>query len=224
MRGPSLLLRTLVPVLCLSLGGLARAAETTPARDDTLAYFENLPDTNPYRRTLLLYQRLPAADRDALKTWSDAHAGDDSPAATLTPGQAYLASEFSSMIAAAASTPSTTRSDWPLLPDPDDPTNPAAIILPGVGTLRTLARITVKNAASLPADQACVAYAAVAQLARQQRSGATLIEQLTGVAIEGIAQSGPARRLAEFSADDLRRWQPPAPVKRRGGRPKKQTA
>lgn len=57
----------------------------------------------------------------------------------------------------------------------------------------------------MPVSEAVDVYAAVAQMGRQQRAGGTLIEQLVGVVAENFAFQAVARRLNEFSADDLRR-------------------
>jgi hypothetical protein len=198
----------LVALFLMSLICPASANETTRGsspRDQDLAYLENLPESNPYRSVLLRYQTLPKEERDTLRTWADGHAEENAPPPSLTAEQADLAREFTSAIVAARAEPPTSRADWPLLPNPEDPGNPAAIAMPGIGNLRALAKIAVKNASSLPPGEAIDIYAAIAQLGRQQRSGGTLIEQLVGVAIEGIAQAEAATRLNEFSPEELLR-------------------
>ncbi len=202
---PRLFALALSAIVVLGMVADVHAADSASSpRDDALAYFQNLPASNPYRAALLRYQTLPAADREALKTWADGR-GENEPPPALSAEQARVAAELSAAIIAASGAPATARSDWPLMANPDDPENPAAVTLPGVGTLRTLARLTIAGAASLPADEACAVYAAAAQLGRQQRSGATLIEQLTGIAIENIAQAEAAKRLGELDAAGLNR-------------------
>jgi hypothetical protein len=184
-----------------------------PQTAELLTAFTALPESNPYRTVLLRYAELSPADRKAVSAWadhSDLHlTGESLP--SLSSDQQALVIELATSLRAAASAPPASAEDWPLVPNPSDPDNPAAIILAGVGPIRQLARIATRHADELPPAEAIDTYAAIAQLGRQQRAGSTLIEQLNGVAIEGTAQSGPARRLAEFSADDLRRlsdtWQ-----------------
>lgn len=177
-----------------------------PKAAEMQATFSALPETNPYRTVLLRYAGLSATDRKALEDWTNRNAeplpeGETPPA--LSPDQQTLVVELAASLRGAASAPPASPADWPLVPDPEDPDNPAAIRIAAVGPIRQLARIAIRHADVLPPGQAIDTYAAVAQLGRQQRAGSTLIEQLNGVAIEGIAQSGPARRLSEFSADEL---------------------
>lgn len=184
----------------------ADGTASSPApRDKDLAYLENLPESNPYRSVMLRYQSLPKEERAALRDWANGRAEEGAPPPTLNDSQTDLARELTAAIVAARNQPSTSHDDWPLLPNPEDPDNPAAISFPNVGNLRELAKIAVKNASSLPPGEAIDIYAAVAQLARQQRSGETLIEQLVGLAIEGVAQAEAATRLNEFSAEELLR-------------------
>lgn len=214
-------LRRLAPPLLAALLACAAPAQALRATSlaDAQAALAAFPESNPYRAVLLRYTNLTDEDRKAINDWTDASDARpaDQPAPTLTAAQSALVAEFSAALRDAAKAPRLTAEDWPLLPNPKDPDNPAAILIPTVGPMRQLARIAVRQADDLPAGEALDIYAAVARLGRQQRAGATLIEQLTGVAIEGIAQAGPARRLAEFSAEDLRRlseaWLslPPAP-------------
>lgn len=179
-------------------------APARPApRDDILAYLEGLPETNPYRATLLRLHALPAEDREALTSWTDASQDAAVPAPALTSARQALTREFSSALVALARQPPTRAEDWPILRSPDDPENPAAMMLPGVSLVRQLTRMAVKTGDTLPPDEAFAIYAAAAQLGRQQRAGGTLIEQLTGVAVEGIAFSAVGRRLSEFSPAEL---------------------
>ncbi len=174
------------------------AAPLTP-----LEAAEAIPETNPYREILLRLEKLPADERKALGAWLSPAPGQTAP--TPTDEQRQFAVDIAAALRAAATAPRTTASDWPILPNPDDPDNPAAVTLPNVASLRELARLAAKSAETLPAADAGETYAAIAQLGRQQRSGATLIEQLVGVAIEGVAHTEVSKRLADFTAEDLRR-------------------
>lgn len=176
-----------------------------PAPSETVAYFENQPASNPYRALLLRYATLPKAERAALDAWSNGPLGENDPPPSLTDAQHALARELSTALVAAGSAANTTREDWPLPANPNDPDNPMNIIPVGIGTTRALAQIAVKDAATLPPGEAAAVYVAAAQFGRQQRSGSTLIEQLTGIALESIAQAEAAKRLNEFSAEELAR-------------------
>jgi hypothetical protein len=202
-------LRRLATPLLVALLALG-AAFAPPLRasnpSEAQIAFAALPDSNPYRALLLRYAELPEEQRKLLNAWVSPSGAEDSAAPAELPRELRaFAAEMSAGLRAAASAPPLTAAEWPILPNPSDPENPAAIIIPGVGLLRELGRIATRHADDLPPAEAVDAYAAVAQLGRQQRVGSTLIGQLTGVAIEGIAQAGLARRLGEFSADDLRR-------------------
>ena len=191
----------------------ARAADA-----EKIAAFTALPNSNPYRDLLLRVENLPDADRQALNSWVRPDEG--APAPVLSSDQLALTREIAAAVRAAASAPLATSDDWPLVPNPNAPdsftANLTAISLVGVGSVRELARLATRTAAELPPAEAIETYAAVAQLGRQQRAGVTLIEQLTGVAIEGIAQAAAAERLGTFSAAELRqlsdRWNALHPV------------
>lgn len=176
-----------------------------PARDEALDYLQNLPANNPYRAPLLRLKQLPTKEREALEAWVN-HTPDpdalDAPVPSLDPAQRALARELADDLVTAASAPAATFADWPLHLTSDDP---LATSLPAVGLIRQLARIAVKTADTLPPEEALAAYASVAQLGRQQRAGTTLIEQLTGVAVEGIALSAASRRLLDYSPAQLHR-------------------
>ncbi len=182
---------------------LAASAAVAAPRDNTLAYLEGLPETNPYRAVLLRLHTLPAADRDALKAWSNGNQGKNEPAPSLTTEQQALAREFAADLVSLSAHPPTHAEDWPVLRDPADPDNPVSMLIPGVGLARDLARIAVKTGDTLPPEEAIAIYAATAQQGRQQRGGASLIEQVVGVAIENIAFAAAGRRLSEYSAADL---------------------
>lgn len=198
--------RVLLFALAAALAAPTPAAFAAPSAE-TIAQLKQLPASNPYRAALLRLVNIPEADRVALQAWADYYPDPDepAPAPVLTADQRTLAAEFRDTLIASSSAPALDADAWPLIPNPKDPDNPAAVTIDGVAYLRQLARISLKSADSLPADEAVATYAAVAQLGRQQRAGLTLIEQLTGVAIEGVAFSNAARRLDEFSPDGLRR-------------------
>lgn len=199
-------------VLIVALGlcpphGLGLRADTPTVPDpntEALAYLRNLPETNPYRSVLLRFQKLPAAEREALQAWVQGPSEENDPEPTLFPEQRELVGALAAAVVEAASHPAATRDDWPTLPNPDAPDDPSAITLPGVGLARDLAWLTVKAADELPPGEAVASYVAAAQFGRQQRAGRTLIEQLTGVAIEGSAFSAIARRLDGFSPAELK--------------------
>ncbi|TAG32492.1 MAG: hypothetical protein EAZ36_02190 [Verrucomicrobia bacterium] len=196
----------LVIAFALGLSSLPLFAEFTMS--DPVPYLENLPASNPYRAPLLRFATLPPTDRSALRAWIEADpaapADPLAPRSSLSDSQRELATSLTSELVALASSPALTAAHWPLLPAPNDPENPAAIELPSVGLARELTRIVIKNADALPPSQAIDAYAAAAQLGRQQRGGATLIEELTGVAIENIAFTAAGRRLNDCSPADLK--------------------
>ena len=193
------------PAAAASSQGGPPASVAAAPRDDTLAYLEGLPETNPYRATLLRFHTLPAADREALKQWAEGKSDDGTPAPSLTPSQQTLAHEFAADLISLSTRPPTEAGDWPLLRNPDDPDNPAGMMIPGAGLVRQLAKLATRTGDTLPPEEATAVYAAVAQLGRQQRGGSAIIEQLVGVAVEGVAFSAAGRRLSEFSPEELRR-------------------
>ena len=204
-----LLLLLALALPCISAGaatdqGASASAAVAAPRDDALAYLQGLPDTNPYRDVLLRFHTLPAADREALTRWADGNSGGDTPAPSLTPGQQALAHEFAADLISLSARPPTEAADWPPLRDPKAPDNPVCVLIPGVGLVRQLAKLAAKTGDILPPGEAIAIYSAAAQLGRQQRGGASLIEQLTGVAIENTAFAAAGRRLAEFSPEELR--------------------
>lgn len=205
--------RLLAALLALAVYAPAPASA---GDSEKIAAFTALPVSNPYRDILLRVETLPDADRQALKNWFNPSEDAATAPPVLLPEQLALAREIAAAVRAAAASPLISASDWPLVPNPNDPDNPAAISLVGVGSVRELARLGARTAADLPNSEAIDTYAAIAQLGRQQRAGATLIEQLTGVAIEGIAQAGVAERMGAFSAPELRqlaeRWSTLHPV------------
>ncbi len=183
------------------------SAHSGPVRDEALDYLLNLPETNPYRAPLLRLKQLPSEERDALEAWLNHTPGSESadelddPVPALNDAQLALTRELSAALVAASSAPAASSADWPLIPNED----PISTSLPAIGLTRQLAQLAIKTSDALPPGEAIAVYAAAAQLGRQQRSGTTLIEQLTGVAVEGIALSAASRRLLEYSPDQLRR-------------------
>lgn len=178
-----------------------------PKKDSTL-YFEQLPATNPYREVLLRLDALPATDREILKNWVRGYTEDEPPPPAPSGEQLALARELTAGLVTAAARselePVSPGTDlWPIYYPNGDDENPFSAIFPGLGPLRELAQLSTKVAADSPASEAIEIYTAAARLGRERRSGTTLIEQLTGIAIEGIAQSGVASRLRDFSAEEL---------------------
>ncbi len=202
-------------VLRLLLLGLALA--THPLAADPLSDIETMPPSNPYRATLLRYTSLSPEDRQALDNWASPL--DKAAPPTLTASQQTLARDLTAAVVATATSPATTAADWnPVLPD-SDPEKLTKTLIPAVGSTRTLARIAAKTAATLPPNEAIATYAAVAQLGRQQRTSSTILQQLTGVVIEGLALSGASKDLMRFSPAELKQlsaaWhdlQPPPSV------------
>lgn len=184
--------------LCLLVAALAARVLAANPLDD----IKHIPESNPYRPVLDQYARLSQEDRDALGRWISPP-DDTSPPPALTPGQKALARDLTAALVATASAPPTTAADWVPATNPADPDNPFAALIPTVRPFRDLARIAVKDAETRPPSDAIATYAAIAQLGRQQRGGPSLIQQLTGVAIEGIAQAEAAERLGDFSAAQL---------------------
>jgi hypothetical protein len=205
---PRLLKRLLVLASLLALVPELRPADAVPALNEAAVYLHAVPDTNPYRDVLLRLNELPLADRELVETWAKQSATTGTatqPGPQLSAAQLTLVHELAAATIAAAAKPALSASDWPLLPNPDEPDNLAAIALPALSLSRELALLTVKAAESLPPGEAVAAYAAAAQLGRQQRAGVTLLEQLTGASIEAAAITGASKRLGEFSAEDLQR-------------------
>jgi hypothetical protein len=190
--------------LAALLASLATVALSALAADSHLDAIRCLPESNPYRSALERYTALPDDARERLEAWVSP-LDDGAKPVVLTQAEQTLAHELSTALVTAAKAPPLTEQDWPITPDPDAPDNFFAARLPPVGPMRQLSRLSVKVADALPAAQALEIYAAVAQFGRNQRAGSTLIQQLTGVAIEGIALKGPTRRLDEFTPDQLRR-------------------
>ncbi|MEY4489803.1 MAG: hypothetical protein RIQ79_2311 [Verrucomicrobiota bacterium] len=209
MPRPLKLLLVLASLLALTPD--LRPASVSSA-DEAAAYLNVVPATNPYRDVLLRLNALSPEDRDLVKNWAKQSAASSTATAStaaqsapqLSAAQLTLVRELAAATVAAASKPALSAADWPLIPNPAEPDNPAAIALPAVGLSRELALLTVKAAESLPPGEAVAAYAAAAQLGRQQRAGVTLVEQLTGTVIEAAAITAASKRLGEFSPEDLR--------------------
>ena len=197
----------------LSGGGDA----ATAAASDPLASIRHLPESNPYRAVLAAWLSLPAADRGAITGWANRDPADISAPATLSAEQKTHARQIAAALRDAASAPPTTTADWPLAYDPKDPDNPIAAFIPTTGSSRELARVATKVADESAPDEAIALYAATAKFGRESRQSDTLIGQLVGVATEGAALAGVARRIGEFSPAQLEAlssaWQNlPAPI------------
>ncbi len=185
-------------LLAIALPLIGQAA--TP---DPLDYVRQLPDTNPYVPTLTHYVSLPPDEKYALTIWVSP--APDTKPVQLSDDQLTIARSLTASLVAASRPPPPAGNIWPIRPNPDDPDNPAANIIPEVGHLRELARIAIKVADDAPASDSIEIYTATAQLARSQRLAHTLIHHLTGVAIEGMAVQAAARRLLDYSPAELAR-------------------
>lgn len=193
---PALLVILAMPPL------LPSRADTPSPRPTARDAIAGLPASNPYREALLRLDALPPADRELLGAWiSPPH---DTPAPELPAPLRAQVVELTEAVRGIAAHPPARAGDWPFTPNPAEPDNPAAALtFLRFGATRELAKIAVRHADELPPSEAIGLYTATAQLARQQRAAPTLIEQLTGVAVEGIAHAAVSRRLGEFSADEL---------------------
>jgi hypothetical protein len=191
------MLRKLTQLCLLALAFSVRLLAADPLDD-----IKHIPVSNPYRPVLEQYARLSQVDRDALESWVSPPI-DTTPPPALTAGQKALARNLSAALVAIASSPPTTSADRSPAAHPEDPDNPFAKLIPAIGPIRKLARITAKDAESLPPSEAITTYAAIAQLGRQQRAGPSLLQQLMGVAIEGIAQAEASERLGTLSVAQL---------------------
>lgn len=192
------LIAALIPVALLG---------ATPPQFPPETFIRHLPETNPYRPVLTSLLSASAEDQDALRAWfnsnENAGAAPATPSVPLTAAQQALARELTESLTRAASAPPTAASDWPLQFPPEDPDHLYAGNLPEIGSLRLLAKIATRTADALPAPQSIRIYGAVGQLARQQRNGLFIIQQLTGSAIEETAMAAVSRRLGELDADGL---------------------
>lgn len=187
-----------VAQLCL----LAFALSVRLLAADLLEDLKGIPESNPYRPVLVQYASLSPEDRAALENWVSP-TDDTTPLPVLTTEQKALARDLTAALVATTSAPPTTAADWAPATNPADPDNPFAALIPTVRPFRNLSRIAAKNAEIQSPSEAIETYAAIAQLGRQQRAGPSLIQQLTGVAIEGIAQAEAAERIGNLSAAQL---------------------
>ena len=175
-----------------------------PAADspaDPLAAIRHLPADNPYRKPLEKWLNLPEEERKALSSWAEVKKEGEAPAPPLTSGQSELIAGLTASLRSAAR--QQDAAVWPLVPNPAEPDNPMAIMVPHVGVMMSLGRLVTRGTESTQPRDAIETYAAVAQMGRQMRMGNALIDHLAGVAVEGIATAGAAKRLGEFSAADL---------------------
>ncbi len=171
-----------------------------PDPDERVAH---LPEANPYRAVALRWLSLPESDRNALSNWMSPDPSDENAPAPPDTAQKELARSLAHDLAAAAKIGAIQSELWPPKTDPKNPDNPFYILIPDVSVMLDLARITNKVADTSPPADAIQLYAATARFGRDIRSGATLIQGLTGVAVEGIATSGASRRLNAFSPQEL---------------------
>jgi len=185
MKPPAPLRRLFFPFLLLFTVSLAAADRP-------------LPTSNPYRGVIERIEALSPDERATFDAWISPEEGQTAP--VLTETQRAFVRELSTAVIEAAAAPDTSAADW----DTSDPADdPMTATIPSVGPMRQLSRLVIKDADELPASEALAHYGAVAQFGRRQREGGSLIQQLTGCAIEGIAQAGVARRLTDFSGDEL---------------------
>ena len=185
MKPPAPLRRLFFPILLL-LTGPVHAADRP------------LPASNPYREAIERIEALAPDERATLDAWISPEEGQTAP--VLSEPQRNFVRELATALIEASDAPDTTAADW----DSSDPSDdPMTATIPSVGAMRQLSRLVIKDADELPASEALAHYGAVAQFGRRQREGGSLIQQLTGCAIEGIAQAGVARRLTDFSGDEL---------------------
>ena len=168
---------------------------------DPLVAIRHLPANNPYRAPLEKFLNLPEEQRTLLAMWAQKPKSGEALPPSLTAEQRAWVADLGAAVLAAAHQPQAA--EWPAVPDPADPENPMGMTIPHVGAVNQLARIVNHSAADLAPGEAIGYYAAVAQLGRQVRTGGTLIDQLTGVAVEGLAIAETSRRLGEFSGADL---------------------
>jgi hypothetical protein len=183
---------------------VAAPASSPVPRPTSLDAVASLPASNPYREAMLRLGSLSREDRDQLANWISPP--PDAPAPQLPAPLRALAAELAASVRTVAAHPRLDPAHWPFTPNPAAPEDPTeALTFLRLGTARDLARLAVRHADELPPSEAIDYYAAAAQFARQQRAAPTAVEQLTGVAIEGVAHAAASRRLGEFSASDLQR-------------------
>lgn len=188
----------LLIVVCVFAAFIPLAAQ--PAQTERIAH---LPEANPYRAVAMRWLSLPEDDRKAISDWMSPDDSEENARAALNTSQQEVAHAIAADLAAAAKIGAGQPELWPPKQDPKNPDNPFYILLPDVGALRDLAKITTKVADDSPPSEAIELYAATARFGRDISSGATLIQGLTGVAVEGLASAGAARRLHAFSPQEL---------------------
>ncbi len=192
-----------MPRLCLIAALVFAALVPLSAQTDPTERIAHLPEANPYRAVAMRWLSLPEDDRKALSHWMSPDDSEEKPPAPPDASQQEIARALANDLAAASKIGASQSELWPTKTDPKNPDNPVYILIPDVGVMRDLAQITTKVADASPAADAIPLYAATARFGRDIRSGATLIQGLTGVAVEGIASAGAARRLNAFSPKEL---------------------
>jgi hypothetical protein len=192
-----------MPRFCVIACLIFAALIPLSAEPDPTERVAHLPEANPYRAVAIRWLSLPESDRKVLSDWMSPGDSEESAPAAPDESQQQVARDLANDLAAAAKTGAIQSQLWPAKPNPKDPDNPVMILIPDVGTWQALARITVKVADTSPPAEAIPLYAATARFGRDIRSGPTLIQGLTSIAIEGIASAGAARRLGTFSPQEL---------------------
>ena len=206
-------MRRLLPLLVLSV--LSLAPLSLGAENPHLDEIRQLPESNPYRAVLERYAALPEDVRNRVSEWSSP---SENAAASKALDQAdqALVDELASALVAAAKEPLPAHA-WKPVPAPETKEDFFSINIPAVAPLRNLGRLAVKAAEDLPSGESLEVYAAVARFGRGHRGADTIVHQLTGVALEGIAMAAATRRLNEYSPEELRQlgevWRalPPPP-------------
>ena len=208
-------MRRLLPLLVFSVLSFA-PLHVLGAPENHLDEIRRLPESNPYRAVLERYASLPEDVRTRLSDWISPAEDVGAPKGLAQADQA-LANELSSALIAVAKEP-LAADEWNPAPRPEATNDFFIHRIPAVAPLRNLGRLAVKSADDLPPGESLEVYDAVARFARSQRGRDTIIHQLTGVALENIARAAVARRLNEYSPEDLRRlgdaWRalPPPPT------------
>ncbi len=175
-----------------------------PAADpisDPLSAVRQLPVNNPYRKTLEQWLSLPAEERKTLLSWAGKKGEGEAPVPSLTAEQSEWVARLTASLITASRQPEAAI--WPLVPSTAEPDNPMAASLPHIGVVMDLGRIVARGTETMPPHDVIKTDAAVAQMGRQLRTGAVLINHLAGAAIETMATASVAKRLGEFSASDL---------------------
>ena len=147
-----------------------------PAADsaaDPLAFIRHLPASNPYRKPLEKWLSLPDEERKSLSSWAEVKGECEAPAPPLTAEQSELIAGLTASLRSAAH--QQDAAVWPLVPNPAEPDNPMAIMVPHVGVMMSLGRLVTRGTENTQPRDAIETYAAVAQMGRQMRMGNALL-------------------------------------------------